>query len=57
MENGEKTEHSAAEKCMVEMIRRFRRLTAEQKIRATMMNNRATRRLVELGARELRRPD
>jgi hypothetical protein len=40
---------------MLEAIRRFRRLSAEQKIRATMLNNSATRRILELGARELRR--
>ena len=40
---------------MLEAIRRFRRLSAEQKIRATMLNNSATRRILELGARELHR--
>jgi hypothetical protein len=33
---------------LLELIRRFRRLDPEQKIRATMINNRATQRLKAL---------
>ena len=38
-------------------ILRFRRLSPSQKIRATLMNNSATRRILRLGAGELRRSD
>jgi hypothetical protein len=45
------------ERLLVELVRRFRRLTPEQKIRATLLNNSATRRLMALGAGKLHRPD
>jgi hypothetical protein len=42
------TGHGLDEKLLVDLIRRFRRLTPEQKIRATMLNNRATLKLRQL---------
>lgn len=45
---GSRREHEL----LLDLIRRFSRLTPEQKIRATMINNRATLRLRELWNRK-----
>lgn len=44
-------------KDFLESIRRFRKLTAAQKIRATMINNNATRKLIGLGTGKFYRSD